>query len=180
MDANAYARQMKQLLPRGALWRLDPDSWLSKLFLAIAEEFARIDGRASDLLREWDPRTALETLPEWERVLDITPPDGASPVDRQLAITALIVARGGATPAYFVALAASLGFVATIAETTPSTWRMDVNLALSTVPYTMVTYEARCGTARLPDRLGGRSVLELERVINRAKPAHTAVSFNYT
>lgn len=179
MDSAAYARQLKQLLPRGALWRLDPDSWLSKLLLAIAGEFARIDARGGDLVREWDPRTALETLPEWERVLGVVPPDGATATDRQLAITALMVARGGATPAYFEALAASLGFVATVVETTANTWRMDVDLALTTVPYSMVTWEFRVGTARTPDRLGGRSVLELERVINLARPAHTVISYNY-
>ncbi len=114
LSTEAYARQLKQLLPRGLLWKLEPDSWLSKLLLAIADELARSDARGEDLVDEWDPRSALETLTDWERVLGITPALGATTIQRQTAITAAVVARGGSTPAYFISLAASLGFVATI------------------------------------------------------------------
>ena len=160
-SAAAYARQMKQLLPRGLLWRLDPDSWLSRLLLAIADEFTRVDGRADDLVDEWDPRTADETLIDWERVLGL--PDGCVPlaVDtpaRQFAVSSKLAARGGQTAAYYVSLAASLGFVATVAEIGPHAWRMDVDLSQST----------------------STDITGLECVIRRAAPAHTVPSFNYS
>lgn len=180
MDANAYARQFKQLLPPGRLFRLEPGSWLSKVMLAIADEMARIDARGVNLLDEWDPRTALETLPDWERCLGITPPVGATTSERQVAVTAKYVARGGQTPAYFIQLAAGLGFIATIAETGANTWTMTVNLAASSASYTLRVSEARAGSARSGDRVANRDVAELEALINKAKPAHTLALFVYT
>lgn len=115
VSAEAYARQLKQLLPRGSLWNLAPESWLSKLLLGLADELARIDARAQDLLNEWDPRTATETLDDWERVFGVTPPSAVA-ADRRIAIAAAVTARGGSTPAYFVAVATALGFAATVEE----------------------------------------------------------------
>jgi uncharacterized protein YmfQ (DUF2313 family) len=178
--AEWYARQLKQLLPRGALWWFDPGSWLSTLLIAIGDELARVDGRGEALVEEWDPRTALETLPDWERVLGL--PEGAAALssvtaERQAAAARKLAARGGQTAAYFVELAARLGFVVTVVETVAHTWRMDVDLSGSTA--TVVFSEFRAGTARAGDRVANRSVAELEYVINRAKPAHTAVLFAY-
>jgi uncharacterized protein YmfQ (DUF2313 family) len=175
-----YARQLKQLLPPGALWWLDPGSWLSTQILAIGDELARVDARGETLVDEWDPRTALETLPEWERVLGV--PDGATPLssitaERQAAAARKLAARGGQTAAYFVELAARLGFVVTIVETVAHTWRMDVDLSQSTA--TLAVSEFRAGSARAGDRVANRSVAELESVINQAKPAHTVVLFAY-
>jgi uncharacterized protein YmfQ (DUF2313 family) len=178
MDANAYARQLKALLPPGRLWKLEPTSWLSKLFLAIGDELARVDARARDLLDEWDPRTATETLPEWERVLGL-PEEGqalaTSAEGRRAAIVQKLLARDGATPAYFIALAAALGYTATIDYPAANTWRMNVALGGEQADLS----EFRSGS-RAGDRIGGRSVVELERVINKLKPAHTAVLFAYT
>lgn len=183
LSADAYARQLKQLLPRGILWAFEPGSVLSRVLLAIADEMARIDGRSDDLLDEWDPRSAFETLSDWERVYGI--PDGCVGVgtnnaDRQAAVTARVVARGGSTPGYFVSLAAALGFVATIQEFVgPFTWRMNVDLTRSVGGSITVTV-ARAGTASAGDYLQNQSVSVLECVINRAKrPTHT-VLFAYT
>jgi uncharacterized protein YmfQ (DUF2313 family) len=127
---------------------------------------------------EWDPRTALETLPEWERVVGITDPSAVTS-ERQAAIAAKLVARGGQTAAYFEELAAFLGFVATVEVTAPHTWRMNVDLSQSPGAALNVT-EARAGVARAGDRVVNRDVAELESVINRAKPAHTVALFAYT
>ena len=184
LSADAYARQLAQLLPRGALWKLEPDSWLSKLLLAIAGELARIDDRSDDLVDEWDPRTALETLPEWERVVGITDPSAVTS-ERQAAIAAKLVARGGQTAAYFVEFAALLGFVATVDTHAtdpalgPYEWRMNVDLAASTAGG-LATTIARAGTARAGDRVESRSVAVLEDLINRWKPAHTVALFAYS
>lgn len=169
----AYARQLKQLLPGGALWNLDQESWLSRLFLGVAGELARVDARGGDLVNEWDPRTATETLPEWERILGLAP--AGSTAARRAAVVRAYLARGGQTPAYFVELAARLGFVATVTETDPHTWRLDV----APGSYSLTTTEARAGTARAGDRISSRNQTQLEAVINRAKPAHTVALFAY-
>lgn len=181
--ADAYARQLKHLLPSGLLWKLEPGSWLSKLLLAIADELARIDERSDELLGEWDPGTTVELLPDWERVLGL--PLGNLPLpeataDRQAAVVAAYVARGGQTAVYFVDLAARLGFVATVVEPAADTWRMEVDLAAGTNPAPAVTYDLRAGTGRSGDYLHEVTVVELETIIRRAAPAHTLVRFAYT
>ncbi len=179
MDANAYARQLKQLLPGGSLWRLDAGSWLSKLLLGVADELARVDDRGDDLVNEWDPRTALETLPDWERMLGITPAASATAIEREAVVAATLAARGGATASYFIGLAAHLGFVATIDYPAAHTWRMNVDLTLS-VSTAVLDWQARAGAARAGDRVASRSVAVLEGLINRLKPAHTVALFLYT
>lgn len=182
MDAAAYARHLKQLLPPGAIWRFEPDSWLSKTLLAIADELARVGARAANLLDEWDPRTAIEMLTEWERVLGVSVPAGATVSERQISIARQYVARGGQTAAYYIDLAARLGFVATVTDTGlgASTWRVNVDLAASSASYTLTAAEFRAGTARAGDRVRNLSVADLEAAILRAKPAHTVVTFLYT
>lgn len=177
MDAAAYARQLKALLPPGRLWSFEPGSWLSQLLLGIADELARVHARAEVLVREWDPRTADETLAEWERVLGL-PEEGeslaGSTAGRQQAATRKLIARGGQTAAYYVELAARLGFTVTVVETGAHAWRMDVQPG----GYDLTATDFRAGS-RAGDRLTGRSAVELERVINRLKPAHTVLVFNY-
>jgi len=175
-----YARQLAQLLPPGRLWNLEPESFLSRVLLAIAGEFARVDERCGRMIDEWDPRTAVETLPDWERVLGIVPHSDASVSERQIACANAYVARGGQTAAYLCDVAARLGFVTTITVTAPSTWRMDVDLAASSALYTLRTTEFRAGSSRAGDRLESRNVAELEDEINRIKPAHTVALFAYT
>ncbi len=178
--AEAYARQLKQLLPRGILWNLDPGSWTSWLLTAIADEMARVDDRGEDLINEWDPRTALETLEDWERVLGL--PDkcvavSTVVVERQAAVARQYVSRGGQTPAYYLELAAGLGFVATYDEPAAHTFRLTVNMVASST--SVVSTVFRAGASRAGDRLMSRSVAVLECVINRAKPAHAVALFLY-
>ena len=181
MEAYAYARQLKQLLPPGGLWSLVQDSVLSKLLLGVADELVRIDGRAQDLLNEWDPRAATETLEDWEFALGITPVTGATTAERRLLCATKLLARGGATPLYFAFLAVSMGFVVgAIAYPAAHVWRMPINLATSTSPFGLVTQEFRAGASRAPDRLNSWTVPELENEINRLKPAHTRALFVYT
>ncbi len=175
MTVEAYARQLTQLLPRGPLWTTEAGSTLGKLLLGLSEELARIDARGEVLLDEADPRTADETLEDWERVLGITPPDGATENKRRVAAAAKYVARGGQTPSYFVALAASLGITATVTEIPPHRWRMNV----TETPYAVVEHTLRAGIGRAGQTLGSRTVPELETPVNAAKPAHSLALFVY-
>jgi uncharacterized protein YmfQ (DUF2313 family) len=177
-----FARTLRQLLPPGVLWLFEADSILSKSILALSDEFARATGRALDLVEESDPRTATETLDEWERVLGL-PDDTVTAVPtttagRRLAIVQKLIRQGGQNAAFYVALAAACGYSVTVHDDYGATlfraghgrsgsrcygpawaytWRLDVS--------------APAGTAL--------THAELEAIINRAKPAHTTVIYNY-
>lgn len=182
LSADAYARQMKQLLPAGRLLRVDTGGTLSKLLQGIAEELARIDARAVILVDEWDPSRADELLADWERVLGL-PADGtslpAALVDRQANAARAYVARGGQSYAYFYELAALAGFVVVIDDVAPYVWRMTVDLAQARVDFTVVEQDFRAGAARAGDRLASVTVPELEAPVRRAAPAHTVPWFLY-
>lgn len=69
-SADAYAAALEQMLPPGdALPR--GDSFLRDLLDALAQEFARVESAALNLFDELDPRTTLQLLPDWERVLGL-------------------------------------------------------------------------------------------------------------
>lgn len=181
MDASAYARALKRLLPQGAVWDLLLGSRVSDVCHALAEELARIDARGADLINEVDPRTAIETLDDWERVLGLPDEDVPSipstVAERRLAVTQKLVRLGGQSVPYYTTLAAACGYVITIDDTYGRTilragfragaraygvqwahvWRVDV--------------QPPTGDA-LPHA-------ELEAIIRRAAAAHTVVLFRY-
>jgi len=177
----AYVRQLKALLPGGVLWNLEPDSILTALVSAVAGELARVDARSDDLVNEEDPRTAVETLSDWERVLGL--PDAcltvipSSTADRQAAIVRRLTARGGQSAAYFLGLAAARGFIATVDEPTTHAWRLTSDL-LHSSSACEVTY-FRASVARAGDRVVSRASPELECVIGHAQPAHANAIFRY-
>jgi uncharacterized protein YmfQ (DUF2313 family) len=115
MTAEQYALQQRQLLPPGRLWTTDTDSVLWKVFLACADEYARVDTRARDLLNEWDPRTASEMLPDWEKLLGLSG-SGLTTAQRRNNCLQKLISRGGQSKAFYIALAAALGLTITIDE----------------------------------------------------------------
>jgi uncharacterized protein YmfQ (DUF2313 family) len=190
--ATEYKEQFKALLPPGRLWdALRADGSLADdLVAALAEEFARVDGRAVDLLAEVDPRTAIEWLAEWEEWAGL--PDVCSGAlttlqQRRAALLQKLTATGGQSRAYFVELAASLGYAVDIEEFRPFTcvtaceeplydeewwftWR--VNAPEQTI--IDFTCESPCEE---PLRAWGNKLLEC--VILAGAPAHTHVLFGY-
>lgn len=198
-DDIAYREMLAALLPRGRAWPRDPHSVNMRLLHSEADELARIDARASDLLEESDPGTALELLGDWERVAGL--PDACTPApdsiaERRAALIARLTGQGGQTPAYFVELAASIGYVITIDEFRPfragmrcgerlydtawaHAWRVNVQpAAVDTGSGVSVRY-FRAGQSRAGERLVGYGSLDLECLITRARPAHTIVLFAY-
>ena len=190
--AAAYTAQLQQLLPTGPAWSRDPAATLTALLAGLAAEFARVDGRVDDLLTEIDPRSTYDLLEDWERVLGL--PDGCTPVsgtlsERRAALIQKLTSLGGQTPAFYVALAAALGFAIVIHEFDPAVdvyspgldisggkwrlvWRVEV---LTQTDFTVF----RAGVSAAGDRLTEGGALDLECVIRRAKPAHTLVLFSY-
>lgn len=114
-----YRGQLEQLLPPGILWRVKTTSTLRSLLEAVATEFARVDQRSADLILESDPRQTVELLEDWEKFLNLPAPCGAlenSRALRRFAVVARLTKQGGQSAAFFVELAAALGFTITAAN----------------------------------------------------------------
>ncbi|HLO61390.1 MAG TPA: putative phage tail protein [Azonexus sp.] len=189
-----YLRQLQALLPPGPAWPKEDDAWLTRLFGALAAELARVDGRAWQLIEEADPRTTAELFADWEKVAGL--PDACAiafggdqtMAQRRAALVGRLTTLGGQSAAYYIGLAAALGYAVTISEFREHTVNDDVehplygaawtfvwqvNAALSTV--SDITVES---TVEDPIAAWGNALLEC--VIKRLKPAHTTVLFRYS
>lgn len=183
-----YERHLLSLRPRGPAWAAE-DPHLA----AVAAELARAHGRAVQLVDEADPRTTGELLPDWERVTGL-PDDclvalGISQTTAQRidSLVARLTTVGGQSGAYFVQLAASLGYAITVTEFDLHDVTDDVDAGLYAEPWQYV-WEV----SAVQDEVGVFSVADtaddplawwgnesLECVIRRLKPAHTHVIFTY-
>ena len=189
-----YLHQLQALLPHGPAWPQDDTAAPTRLLAALATELARVDGRAMQLVEEADPRTVAELFADWERVTGL--PDACavafggdqSMSQRRAALVGRLTTMGGQSSAYYVGLAAALGYAITISEFSEfsvndnvehalygAAWNFawQVNAALNTV--TEFTIDS---TVDDPLAAWGNALLEC--VINRLKPAQTTVLFSYT
>lgn len=195
----AYSAQLRQLLPRGRAWLSAPGSIMSSLLESLAAGMERVDQRTADLIRESSPLTALELLPDWERVAGL--PDACLPTsgtitERQLRVARKLAGIGGQSRAYFIELAAQLGIAIEIQELSPFRAGMRAGLPCNSVEWTFAwrvrvlpfseTSELyvrsswfRAGAGRAGDRIRSFSITELECLFRRAAPAHTKVLFSY-
>lgn len=208
MDVASYARQLKSLLPPGPIWDFSPESTLTKLLTALAQELARVDGRAVDLVDEWDPRTALELLPDYEALLGL-PDEVVTEIpltvpERRIVILGRLLARGGASRQYFIELASTYGFNVTITEYFETVnaarcgtmrcglfrvydaeaafvWQVNVDLSSPGLAGGLEpSVWFRCGIWRCGERLRSWNGPVLEDIIRRYSPAHTTVLFVYS
>ena len=191
MTAVDYLSQLQALLPQGPAWPRDSSATLTMLLQAMADELARIDGRAAQMIEETDPRTAAELLADWERVAGL--PDtcvtaAQTTAQRRAALHARLTTLGGQSRAYFVALAASLGYTITVTEFHQHTVADDVEHPIYGQPW-QVAWQVNApqdtvGTLSVTDTVAdplawwGNDLLEC--VIRRLKPAHTHTLFAYS
>jgi uncharacterized protein YmfQ (DUF2313 family) len=118
-----YSVALAALLPQGLAWPRWPSSLLMKLVTGLAGIFGFVDDRAADLLEtESDPRKTVEILPEWERAFGL--PDHCLPIPtdidtRHKVLVRRITMLGAQSRAFFIALAASIGYQITIREFSP-------------------------------------------------------------
>jgi uncharacterized protein YmfQ (DUF2313 family) len=194
MTDQDYLQQLQGLLPPGPAWPKDANAGITRMLHGLADELARVDGRAMQLLEEADPRTTAELLADWERVAGL--PDACAvalggtqtTAQRRAALLTRLTTVGGQSPAYFIGLAAALGYAITITEFHEHTVEDDVehplygaawnfawqvNAALDTV--NALTVEDTVGD---PLAWWGNELLEC--VTKRLAPAHTLVLFSYT
>lgn len=116
-----YKTLMLGLLPPGQLAR-GPESNMAKVLDAPAAEFSRVHAMAALLLEEADPRTTIALFSEWESFAGL--PDPCSPSDltmgeRRDRLIQKLKSRGGQSRAYFIGIAAELGYDVTIEEFRP-------------------------------------------------------------
>lgn len=187
-----YASQLAQLLPQGEAWRQGQDGVLAGLLRALAEEPARLDAAAHELLAELCPALTVALLPRWEDVCGL--PDQCSQpnetlAERREAVVAKLAALGGQTPEYFAELATLLcGAVCTVREYRACRVGMssigdpvgDAWAGAWTVrgPSRSIR-SAAAGTASIGDPLRSWGHERMECIIRRLAPAHTNVTFAY-
>lgn len=185
-----YADQLDALSPPGQALPRDPDSLWQRLLEARAGAFSRLDGRADALLEEADPRTASELLPDWERVTALPDPcviGEQSTSERQQAVVRVLTGTGGARKAYFIGLAADLGYDIEIDDYTAHTVGSDVSEPLRSIDWRWAwTVRAAAETVREKTVLSGVDEAlaswgneRLECVFNRLAPAHSMIIFAY-
>lgn len=180
MTADDYRRQLAALLPPGPAWPRAADTTLGRLLAAFADEFARVDARAADLLEEIDPRTTIELIADWERVTGL--PDACVNVaqtlqERRNAVVARLTALGGAHFQYWIDLAASLGFTAVITDSvTVHHWELAVT---NFEAQRLSVGEGPGHQVGEPLRSYGADDLALECLVLRLHPAHAVVTFTY-
>ncbi|MBX6386333.1 MAG: DUF2313 domain-containing protein [Microbispora sp.] len=189
-----YQAALQALLPHGRVWPREPDAVQSRVAAGLAQTAARLHARANYLLRDAFPVAPLELLPEWEATLGLPDPCAGSAADqsmeqRQAAVAARFVGRGGQSVAYYTGVAAALGYQITITQFTPAVvgrarigdplagagwahvWRVNA-------PETTVLV-SRVGSARIGDRLREWGNNTLECALSRIRPAHTILQFAY-
>lgn len=192
--AAAYYAQLKALLPPGPAWDAERVPEIHQLLEAGSLELAREDLRLSDLLGESDPDRVRELVPDWEHVMGLPDPClGVNPTfeDRQLAVRRRLTEVGGQSPAFFVQLAISVGYLqASVTEHRAprfgaarfdqshfGTWSAQFMWTLNTGPRRRLG--RRFAASYWGERFGVNPSGALECVIRRAAPAHALEFINY-
>lgn len=198
-DPSAYAGALTRLMPRGGAWPITGGVVWQGLMTALGLEGRRCDERALQLLDEADPRTCAETLEDWERVLGL--PDDCAPAnqtftERRDAVIALLRSTGGATIAFFTALAADRGYVVEITEHRPficgrspcghqstrqQTGSPRIRVVWTVALKTTRNFWFRTGLGRVGQdpHVSITRANEIECLFERLKPAQTRIVWDY-
>ena len=192
MTRAQHREQLRALLPPGRALDDGGSGTLTELLDALAQEYGRVDDSADSLVDEADPRTTYELLSDWERIAGLPDPCVGTPgtiEQRRDALVQRLTSRGGQSPAYFIALAQSLGYTVTITEYQPPyVGQSVVGDALTygdwvfaftvNAPQTTIN-NATASNAGAGEPLRAWGNQALECTIRRRKPAHTTVLFAY-
>jgi uncharacterized protein YmfQ (DUF2313 family) len=202
-----YAAAFLQLLPQGQAWPRDLSSTLVMACNGLAQYFGFVDGRAGDLLeRESNPGLALELLPDWERNWGLPDPCFTATTtiaERQKMLITKMTWLGGQSRAYFEGVMAWLGYTIHIKEfapfmagisqcgdTRPSPeenfrWyigppemRFAWTAEVGTVG--LKWFRSASGQAGVDHHLEFAVPQDLQCLLNRWKPAHTALVLDFS
>lgn len=194
-----YLSLLKKLMPDGWAWdaKNQKGSNLLKLLSSMSEEYSRVDERAQALLKESNPASTFEMLPDWERVLGL--PDECAPDEalnlqqRRQRILQLLTTRGGQNKSFYQTLAANFGFNVGVIEVsdqppfragqaragdklTNGSWRYAF---IITAPADSIV-KFRAGISSAGDRLLLVQNSTLQCLIEKYKPAHAVAIFSFS
>lgn len=186
-----FLAALQTYLPRGPAWPRDPDAVLTQFLRGLATAQARLHARQNAVLPEVFPATTLELLAEWEASLGLPDPCiGPEPSldDRRALVIERLTAQGGASIAYFTAVALALGYTITITEFPTGTFGQPFGLPMladvwifawqvNTASLTRTFFEY--GTAFGQPFSTWSDVPVLRCEFARLKPAHTIVIWAY-
>jgi uncharacterized protein YmfQ (DUF2313 family) len=194
MSAADYVQQIKALLPLGPAWPREEDSAQGGQLAGFAQELARLDARARQLVEEMDWRSTNELFEDWERVAGLPDAcvlafaDDQTLAQRRAALVGRFASLGGQSIAYFTQLAADLGYAVTITEFREHTVEDDVDAAINgpawnfawSVNSSLNTVIELTVDGLVDEPLAAWSNALLECVIKRFAPAHSFVFFSYS
>lgn len=194
-----YSRLVRKLFPQGWAWfRVnDSSSVIYKLLDSISIEYCRVEERGRDLLKEVFPDSTFELLEDWERLLAL--PDECDPntaqslQERRTRVIQVLTTRGGQNEQFYKDLAANFGFDVDVisAEDQPpflagisragdkltngDLWRY--TFVITAPAEFLILF--RAGQSTAGDRLVEVGNDTLECLMEKHKPAHTIVLFNF-
>lgn len=188
LNESDYRRMLYASLPPGPAFSGD-----DPILDGMSPEYARAYNFTLKLITEADPRTAIETLPEWESAVGLPDPCnellGVSQTieERRGAVVSRLLARGGMSAQYYIDLAAREGYNITIDKYRPFTTQSRVDEHIYDSGWYFVWGVVAPGetvrnfnTQSLSDEFlstwGNRP---LECLIRPRKPSHTYVLFSY-
>jgi len=120
--AQDYFAAIQADLPTGDAWPRDRDGVAEAFWHVVAEHLAQVEERADQLQNEADPRTTVEMLEDWERILGLPDPClGPDPdtIRRREAVVIKETAQGTLNLQAYQGIAADMGYVATFKEYRP-------------------------------------------------------------
>jgi uncharacterized protein YmfQ (DUF2313 family) len=181
----------QRLLPTGPIWPRDGESVQAQTLQALVKGYTRNAASAVALLNDAFPVAPVMMLPEWQDTLGLPDPcAGPAPTLEvaQQQVAARFVASGGQSIAYYVSVAAALGYAITITQFTPYTVGLPVGLPLvgaawafawqvNAPTFSIHYFEVGRDTVGEPLATWGNTVLQCE--LQRLAPAHTTLLFSY-
>jgi uncharacterized protein YmfQ (DUF2313 family) len=168
-----------------------------------------VDGSAADLLGiETDPRYTTQMLPDWEQAFGLPDSCLAEPLtiaDRRTALVARVTMLGAQDPQFMVATAANIGYQIEVLEHSPfmcgisqvgdttglsgvsSNFRWEIGPTSMRQWWTVLVLQPRlswfrCGSGQcgIDPMLIVGIYTDLECLLTRIKPAHSALQFDYS
>lgn len=189
-----YVQGWNELLPTGPAWPREPDTVLQSVVTGLAQIWGEDVENSAELLlvTESYPRTTNILLPDWEAAFGL--PDQCLPIPsdvaaRQQALVARMTFLGAQSRQFFIAQAALYGQTVSIREYSPyqcgisgvgDTTAIDPD-GLGSYRWGLMRPEMRFVWTITPTALTASwNGADIYCVMNRWKPAHTQVVFDYS
>lgn len=120
--AEEYFLAIQTDLPTGEAWPKERDGIAEALWHVVAEQLAQVEQRADQLQNEADPRTTVEMLEDWERILGLPDPClGPEPetIRRRESVVIKETAQGTLNLNAYQDIAVAMGYDVTFREYRP-------------------------------------------------------------